>query len=103
MKQPICYVSGRITGLDEEAVRINFDYYCEKASRMFIGDVTIVNPLHIRPLFGIKRWTFYMLKDIYVLSMCTHIYMQPNWTDSRGAVIEYFFAKFIFKLDVIKP
>ena len=64
-------------------------------------DVKTVNPFSIEPLFGIKSWLFFMIADLWQLRKCTHIAMQPNWSDSRGAVIEYYYAKFILKLEVV--
>ena len=85
----------------------------------------IINPLEIKPLFGsckrtkeyyedgIKKfkkhwtefykenWINYMISDILELRKCDTIAMQPNWIESKGAVIEYFYAKFILKLKVI--
>jgi hypothetical protein len=105
MKKQRIYLSGKISGLQESEARLNFEYYANKASEMFAypENVIIINPFDIRPFLGIKTWFCYMLADIYELSMCDTIFMQPNWTESRGAVIEYFFAKFIFKITVIKP
>ena len=100
------YISGKISGLKKFEYESNF-YRAERMCywlKQFEGKrylMKIISPLKIKPLFGIKRWTFYMISDLIALSKCTHIAMQQNWTDSRGAVIEYFFAKFIFKLEVI--
>jgi hypothetical protein len=92
------YISGKISGLDIYTVNQNFfmaSFYVAKYK------AKIINPLEIRPLFGIKKWLFYMIADIWQLRKCTHIAMQKNWIDSKGAVIEYFLAKFIFKLEII--
>ena len=43
-----------------------------------------------------------MWNDIKELRKCTHIAMQPNWEESKGAFIEHFIAKFIFRLKVMK-
>lgn len=96
------YLSGKISGLDESTystlfVRAQVEVNISHGFRVN----EIINPVRIKPLFGIKRWFFYMVKDLYILSHCTHIAMLPNWTDSRGACIEHFFAKFVFKIDVI--
>jgi hypothetical protein len=102
-KSRVCYISGRISGLQESEARANFEYYANKARETSVRPVIIVNPFNIRPFLGIKTWFCYMLADLRELSMCDAIFMQPNWTESRGAVIEFFFAKFIFKITVIKP
>ena len=97
------YISGQITGLTVEEFTLNFNDAYSKLFELKYVDYSgnIINPLNITPLFGIKKWLCYMLKDIFYLKKCTHIAMQPNWIESRGAIIEYFFAKFIFKLKII--
>jgi len=96
------YISGKISGLSEKEYSKKF-----RDAKRFINreydtpwDITI-NPLDLKPFLGIKSWLCYMITDLYHLRKCSHIAMQKNWTDSKGAVIEYFFAKFIFKLQVI--
>ena len=92
------YISGQITGLSVKDYTYNFT----DANKRLQGRSTLVrNPLYIRPLFGIKKWFFYMWNDIKILKTCNTIAMQPNWIESRGAIIEYYFAKFIFKLKII--
>ena len=96
------YISGKISGLEKTEYEMNF----EKAEfdifyKYFDYSKIIINPLDLKPFLGIKNWWCYMITDLYNLRKCTHIAMQNNWTDSKGAVIEYFFAKFIFKLQVI--
>ena len=100
-----CYLSGKISGLEKREYEMNFEkaehdlYY--KYYELFEDFSDIVNPLDIKPLFGIKRWLFFMAADLWELRKCTHIAMQPNWIESKGAVIEYFYAKYILKLKVI--
>ena len=97
------YISGKISGLPEKEYINNFD----NARREVWGSIQecyykdIVNPIEIIPFLFIRKWLFYMIADIWKLRKCTHIAMQKNWVDSKGAVIEYFFAKFIFKLKII--
>lgn len=61
----------------------------------------VVNPFDLRPFLGIKTWVCYMITDLVALRRCTHTAFMDNWTDSRGAVIEYYFAKFIYKQKII--
>jgi len=98
------YISGQITGLIKSEYEKNFNdsklwiyknvYYWESYKN-------IINPLDLNPFLGIKSWLCYMIIDIHHLRKCTHIAMQSNWVDSKGATIEYYFAKFIFKLQII--
>ena len=96
------YISGQITGLEFKEAELNFaKVYFNFVTFENLKSYNIVNPLNLNPLFGIKKWLCYMITDIRKLRTCTHIAMQPNWINSRGAVIEYFCAKFIFKLQII--
>ena len=100
------YVSGKITGLNPELAEKIFSIYAKAALNtaevMDNPNRVVRNPLTIKPLFGIRRWFFFMWNDIRILRKCTHIAMIPNWTDSKGACIEHFIGKFIFKLKVIE-
>ena len=97
------YISGKISGLTESEYTSNFNNarrdVWSSVKECYYKD--IINPIDIKPLFGIKKWLFFMISDIAALRKCTHIAMQKNWVDSTGAVIEYFFAKFIFKQQII--
>lgn len=102
----ICYISGRISGLTEHEYLRNFTLaerhiYWLKDFEGKRDLIKIINPLKIKPLFGIKKYWFYMVADLWQLRKCTHIAMQKNWIDSKGAIIEYFFSKFIFKQQII--
>jgi hypothetical protein len=96
------YISGKITGLTVENYTNNF-YKAEETLRYMenFKKIYIVNPVHIKPLFGVKSWFFYMCTDLLELRKCNHIAIQPNWMDSKGAFLEVFFAKFIFNHKII--
>jgi hypothetical protein len=96
------YISGKISGLSESQYRLNFRRAIWQLEMMFEHqNYAIINPLNIHPLFGIKKWFFYMIKDLRAQKKCTYSAFQNNWKESRGAVIEYYFAKFIFKHEII--
>ena len=102
----ICYLSGKISGLTEGEYTRNFalaerHIYWLKEFEGKRDLIKIINPLDIKPLFGIKKWWCYMFNDLKALRKCTHIAMQPNWIYSKGAWLEYGYAKFILKIPVI--
>jgi len=102
MKKEKIYISGKISGLTEKEYKENF----AKAKRILmftqsLGYDQVLDPTTIKPLFGIKRWFFYMANDLRAQRKCTHSAFQENWIDSKRAVIEYFFAKFIFKQEIL--
>ena len=94
------YISGKISGLPIERVNLKFHCDCDEVLKHYEADF-IVNPLDIKPFLGIKSWLCYMINDIRAQSKCTHTAFSYDWLDSKGAVIEYFFAKFIFKHQII--
>jgi len=98
------YLSGRISGLSVEEYTLNF---LSAGDALFYSNEfnvekdIIVNPLHIKPFLGIKSWLTYMIADVLKQRKCTHSVFQKNWIESKGSVIEYFLAKFIFKQKII--
>ena len=92
------YLSGKITGLKPEIVRYNFNVYSRELVEYF--DAVVINPLKLKP-FIVKCWLGYMITDLWTIKQCTHVAFMPNWTESKGAVIEYFFAKFIYKKVIV--
>ena len=118
----VVYISGQITGLKKTIYEHRFNSAEKHLKYSIIGYVkysfrcpdrgiveteylnsnkkytSIINPLTIRPLFGIKRWFFYMVADIWVLiTKADTIYMLNNYKQSKGAKTELFFAKLFNK------
>ena len=91
MKHTKCYLSGKISGLEKEEYEENFDDAKWLLSFLYKDDI-IVNPIEIKPLFGIKSYWCHMAADIYQELKCTHVAFQKNWIDSRGAKIEMIVA-----------
>lgn len=81
------YISGKISGLDIEDAKLKFLAYTMKIIKDYHPAVPI-NPTTIRSLFGIEKWIFYMVADIWQLLKCDAIMLQPDWVDSRGSKIE---------------
>lgn len=94
------YISGKISGLEYEDVKRNFANASIELLKSNKFDF-VVNPLNINPFLGRKTWLCYMINDIRAQRKCTHSAFQPNWKESRGAVIEYYFAKFIYKQEIL--
>lgn len=93
------YISGKISGLDiYYAKRKFFESWIDQ----YVGDVTPINPFDVKPLFGINKWIFYMIADIWVLLKCDAILLQPDWIDSRGSKIEVIVAILTGKLIIIE-
>ena len=97
------YISGKISGLPFLEYTENFRQASIAIHSRYseFDCAEIINPLDIKPFLGIKSWLCYMCADIWKLRKCTHSVFQKNWVESRGAVIEYYCAKFIFKQQII--
>ena len=83
----IIYISGKITGCDDYKER----FAVAETYLRGQGHKTI-NPARI-DLGKDATWQQYMKFDLYLLGLCDAIYMLDNWIESRGARIEWMFAK----------
>ena len=112
MKAYKIYLSGKISGLEYYDFAINFRIAkdealtnrasLEQAKFLRTGNykhrkIEVVNPLFIKPLYGIHNWRCHMVADIWELLWCQEIFMLNNWHDSKGAKIEHFVAKLTMK------
>lgn len=84
------YISGKITGLDLDVARSNFN--AAEDELLTVGFSTI-NPMKECPYVEGKTWNEYMLDCIKLLFKCDAIYMLNNWMDSKGARIELSIAR----------
>lgn len=89
MKQK-AYISGKITGIENEAPTLFAKAEKELQSRGF----ETVNPLTLNHQHD-KSWHSYMKEDVKALCECDVIYMLSNWTDSKGAIIEHTIAMYL--------
>lgn len=82
------YISGRITGLDYNAVKRRF-----QLAEEFLTSLSLepINPLK-NGLSSSDAWIDHICRDIKMLHGCRAIYMLDDWMDSKGATIEYDFA-----------
>ncbi len=79
------YISGKITGLTEEAYKLKFAH-AERLLRK-MGYSTF-NPAKHGIVPG-YTWADYMKQDIKELCECDYIYFLDNWQDSKGAQLEH--------------
>jgi hypothetical protein len=93
------YISGKITGLPEKVYKENFRL-AEQA--LEILKFKPVNPVNL-PDDHDKSWKSYMSVDLKVLKECDAIFMMDCWQDSRGAIIEHWFAKRYNKIIIYQP
>jgi len=89
------YLSGKITG-DK--------FYAEKFLKMeqqLRHDTghSVINPIHVRPWLGVKRWFFYMVPAMKNVYRADVVYLLPDWKQSKGAIIE-FVAAWLMRKDI---
>lgn len=79
------YISGKISGLPLDDVKVRF-----AAAKAFLDEIGFeaMNPME-KGLPDELSWEQHMVKDIELLFSCDAIYMMDNWTESKGAQIEY--------------
>ncbi len=85
------YISGAISGLEEQATRKRF-----REAQELLNDkgFDVVNPFDIdisNPLCS-TFWANAMIHDLIALSSCHNVYMLKGWENSPGARIERDFA-----------
>lgn len=86
------FISGKVSGMDYYAAFKNFS---EKEVILCRIGYDVVNPTKL-----CKRhwsWLRCMVVCLWHLLWCNCVYQLDNWQDSRGARIEYKFAKFLGK------
>lgn len=88
MKKEKVYLSGKITGIEEQAKEL-----FGKAELLLNDDkVEVVNPMVLTHDHD-KSWNSYMKECIKALCDCDSIYMLSNYMDSEGALLELYIAK----------
>lgn len=86
-----CYISGKISGLPILNSYENFNRASNHAIELGYEPV---NPMDIipdgdKPKKQQEQWYWYMRADLKALLDCDAILMQPNWNDSKGAIVEH--------------
>jgi len=79
------YVSGRISGLNQNFCRSVFDE--AEQFLLSIGFDAVFNPMSTQGQFG--TWEQYMRNDLKELMTCDAIFMLDGWELSKGARLEH--------------
>ena len=91
-KQAKVFISGKISGLNYHVAYGKFSNAERTLQQM--GYAT-VNPMKICK----KNWSWLrcMIKCLWAIFFCKKVYQLPDWKDSKGARIEYRWAKLLRK------
>lgn len=97
------YISGKIAGLPVHEARKNF---ADAATSLAVVDYTPVNPFDVMPKCGNTcnrnnddpsddphAWECYLKYDIIAMLQCRGVALLPNWTTSKGALLELYVAR----------
>jgi len=82
--QKLIYISGKISGIEEQAALLFADAMLEVEKLGCIG----VNPMELNHKHD-QSWSSYMRVDLKALMDCDGIYLLSNWEESPGAKIEH--------------
>ncbi|MBO7280574.1 MAG: DUF4406 domain-containing protein [Bacteroidaceae bacterium] len=90
--RPKVFISGRVSDLPYLVAYGNFSNAERTLASM---GYEVVNPMKICK----KNWSWLrcMIKCLWAITFCDKIYQLDNWKESRGARIEYKWAKFLRK------
>ncbi len=90
-KRNFVYLSGKITGLEPEVYRKNFDECREWLKSMIPDEYQIITPTDLCK----DDWDWYTCMDICVdvMKQCIAVYFMPDWRDSKGATCERYIAE----------
>lgn len=86
------FISGQVSGLEYYVAYGNFSYADRQLSSM---GYQVINPMKLCR----KNWSWVrcMAKCLWAIIFCHKIHQLPNWKGSRGARIEYKWARFLKK------
>ena len=89
---PKVFISGKISGIE---YLVAYGKFCNADRKLSAMGYEVVNPMKICK----KHWSWVrcMIKCLWAIYFCDKIYQLPNWQESRGARIEYKWAKLLKK------
>lgn len=91
-KRTKVFISGQVSGLEYYVAYGNFSYADRRLSSM---GYQVINPMKLCR----ENWSWLrcMAKCLWAIIFCHKIYQLDNWKESRGARIEYKWARFLKK------
>ena len=90
MAKPKIYISGKVSGMENEAAEL----FSKAESDLQAKGFVTVNPMKLEHQHD-KNWHSYMKEDVKALCECDEIFMLSNWADSKGAIIEHTIAMYL--------
>lgn len=81
------YISGKMNG--DPNFKEKFDY-AEKFCIVSCEFTEVINPAS---LVRLPTWKESLKRDLKILNDCDAIFMLKNWKESKGAILEHWYAK----------
>lgn len=91
-KRTKVFISGKVSGIEYYVAYQTFANADRQLSSM---DYQVINPMKICKEHW--SWVRCMAKCLWAIIFCHKIHQLPGWQESRGARIEYKWAKFLGK------
>ena len=88
-KRKRCYNSGKISGLPYLVAYNNFLAADRRIEELGFESVKPMKEKWLKPS---APWILHMIVDVWKMLWCNTVYFQKNWTDSRGAQVEFYVA-----------
>ncbi len=92
MKRRKIFISGKVSGLPFSYVKYHFGRASDKYKEL---GYDVFNPTEHCKVYW--SWWRCMIVCLWNLTWCDSVYFLKNWDKSRGAKIEYRWAKFLEK------
>lgn len=91
-KRTKVFISGKVSGIE---YYVAYQTFANADRRLSSMGYQVINPMKLCR----KHWSWLrcMAKCLWAIMFCDKIYQLPNWKESRGARIEYKWAKFLRK------
>lgn len=88
------YISGKITAPTREQELLNIEVFYLVERELIARGFEVFNPARLE-VDG-KPWEWYLARDLkWINDNKPALYMLPGWQDSRGARLEYEYARML--------
>lgn len=84
------YISGKMSGLSETQI---YEHFGNAEQRLKAQGYKVFNPARWIWFLKYFPYRFALTFDLFMMCFCQRVYMLKGWSYSKGATIEYQFAR----------